>query len=151
MDERLGEIEQGARRLDSARRSTSLPTSPRLACSSASTPMARCRSIAAMSVPRTNSRRRTGQDADGETAGRRQDGAEAGAPVGQRAVITIGGRPSEPEEDEDDAVKPLPERLVVELTAHRTLALRDAVANNPRRHDGAAAQARRRHLPAHRR
>mgnify|MGYP000846978639 FL=1 len=72
-----------------------------------------------------------GQDADGETAVAGQDGAEAGAPVGQRAVITIGGRPSEPEEDEDDAVKPLPERLVVELTAHRTLALRDAMANNP--------------------
>lgn len=50
----------------------------------------------------------------------------------QRAVITIGGRPSEPEEeDEGDAAKPLPERLVSELTAHRTLALRDAVANNP--------------------
>ena len=29
------------------------------------------------------------------------------------------------------AIKPLPERLVSELTAHRTLALRDAVANNP--------------------
>ncbi len=28
-------------------------------------------------------------------------------------------------------VRPLPERLVSELTAHRTLALRDAVANNP--------------------
>ncbi len=72
-----------------------------------------------------------GRDADGETAVAGQDGAEAGASVAQRAVITIGGRPSEPEEDEDDAVKPLPERLVVELTAHRTLALRDAVANNP--------------------
>src|SRR5690606_21397684 len=49
-------------------------------------------------------------------------------PTGQRAVITIGGRPAEPEEDEDDGVKPLPERLVIELTAHRTLALRNAVA-----------------------
>src|SRR3546814_4393194 len=47
----------------------------------------------------------------------------------QRAVITIGGQ-TEPEEDEDDVVKPLPDRLVTELTAHRTLALRDAVANN---------------------
>ena len=27
--------------------------------------------------------------------------------------------------------KPLPDRLVTELTAHRTLALRDALANNP--------------------
>ena len=48
----------------------------------------------------------------------------------QRTVITIGG--DQPEDDgDDDAIKPLPERLVSELTAHRTLALRDAVANNP--------------------
>jgi ParB family chromosome partitioning protein len=49
-------------------------------------------------------------------------------------VISMGGetRVSEDDEDEGDAIKPLPERLVIELTAHRTLALRDAVANNPR-------------------
>jgi ParB family chromosome partitioning protein len=41
-------------------------------------------------------------------------------------------RAGEDDEDEGDAAKPLPERLVIELTAHRTLALRDAVANNPR-------------------
>ena len=35
------------------------------------------------------------------------------------------------EEDDDDAVRPLPDRLVTELTAHRTLALRDAVACHP--------------------
>src|ERR1700726_1980094 len=36
------------------------------------------------------------------------------------------------EEDEhDDAIRPLPDRLVMELTAHRTLALRDAVASHP--------------------
>ena len=29
------------------------------------------------------------------------------------------------------AIKPLPERLVMELTTHRTLALRDALAGNP--------------------
>jgi ParB family chromosome partitioning protein len=45
-------------------------------------------------------------------------------------VITVGGEAS-PAEDEDDAIAPLPERLMLELTAHRTLALRDAVANNP--------------------
>ena len=49
----------------------------------------------------------------------------------QRAVITVGGQPTEPEDEEDDTVKPLPDRLLMELTAHRTLALRDAVANNP--------------------
>ncbi|MBN8968081.1 MAG: ParB N-terminal domain-containing protein [Rhizobiales bacterium] len=58
------------------------------------------------------------------------DGGDASAV--QRAVITIGGQPAEPEEDEDDSLKPLPERLVIELTAHRTVALRNAVAENPR-------------------
>ena len=40
---------------------------------------------------------------------------------------------AEPVEDDedDDTVKPLPDRLVTELTAHRTLALRNALANDP--------------------
>jgi ParB family chromosome partitioning protein len=58
------------------------------------------------------------------------EGGESSSPAVQRAVITIGGQ-AEPEEDEDDTIKPLPDRLVSELTAYRTLALRDAVANNP--------------------
>jgi ParB family chromosome partitioning protein len=52
----------------------------------------------------------------------------------QRAVITIGGAPasSDPESaEEDDTIRPLSDRLVTELTAHRTLALRDALANDP--------------------
>jgi ParB family chromosome partitioning protein len=59
---------------------------------------------------------------------------DADSSEGRAAVISMGGepRPSEDDEDEGDAMKPLPERLVIELTAHRTLALRDAVANNPR-------------------
>ncbi|OJV29290.1 ParB/RepB/Spo0J family partition protein [Sphingomonas sp. 67-36] len=68
-------------------------------------------------------------ESDGET------GAEAAGdpaePVVQRAVITIGGQPAEPDDDDDGVIKPLPERLVVELTAYRTLALRNAVAENP--------------------
>ena len=50
----------------------------------------------------------------------------------QRAVITIGGSsgPSA-DEQEEDGVKPLAERLMTELTAHRTLALRNAVASSP--------------------
>ena len=43
----------------------------------------------------------------------------------QRAVITVGGVP-DPEagtSDEDDAIRPLSDRLMAELTAHRTLAL----------------------------
>jgi ParB family chromosome partitioning protein len=56
--------------------------------------------------------------------------AEPASPAVQRAVITIGGQ-AEIGEEEDDAIKPLPDRLVSELTAYRTLALRDAVASNP--------------------
>lgn len=69
-----------------------------------------------------------------------EDGPDENAPMdadhgaSHSSVINMGGetRPTEDEEDEGDAIKPLPERLVIELTAHRTLALRDAVANNPR-------------------
>ncbi|WP_067219128.1 ParB/RepB/Spo0J family partition protein [Stappia indica] len=67
--------------------------------------------------------------ADASEAGGHAD--QSDGPAGQRAVITIGGQSAEPEEDEDDGVKPLPERLVIELTAHRTLALRNAVAEHP--------------------
>jgi ParB family chromosome partitioning protein len=59
---------------------------------------------------------------------------ESRTPAIQRAVITIGGQPAPAaveEDDEEDGIKPLPERLVTELTAHRTLALRDAVASHP--------------------
>ena len=35
------------------------------------------------------------------------------------------------EEEEDDGLKPLSDRLVIELTAHRTLALRNALAQDP--------------------
>jgi ParB family chromosome partitioning protein len=65
---------------------------------------------------------------NGETEGQ---SSNPDAPVVQRAVITIGGQPVEAGDEEDDAIKPLPDRLITELTAHRTLALRDAVANNP--------------------
>lgn len=52
-------------------------------------------------------------------------------PAVQKAVITIGGQPVEPEDDEDEMIKPLPDRLLTELTAYRTLALRNALADNP--------------------
>jgi ParB family chromosome partitioning protein len=66
---------------------------------------------------------------------------EGGAPAAtadadgdvQRKVITLGGaaQPGPEAEEEDDAIKPLPERLMTELTAHRTLALREAVGCDP--------------------
>jgi ParB family transcriptional regulator, chromosome partitioning protein len=34
-------------------------------------------------------------------------------------------------EEEDDTIRPLPDRLITELTAHRTLALRDALGQDP--------------------
>ncbi|MBV9840644.1 MAG: ParB/RepB/Spo0J family partition protein [Sphingomonadaceae bacterium] len=47
------------------------------------------------------------------------------------AVITVGGQ-TEPDEGEDDgALKPLSEKLVTELTAAKTVALRDAVGRDP--------------------
>jgi len=46
-------------------------------------------------------------------------------------VVTVGAPSAAPEEEEDDGIKPLPDRLVMELTAFRTLALRDAVAEHP--------------------
>lgn len=67
-------------------------------------------------------------DAEPDGATESEEGRDA-APV-RRATITIGAQTSEPDEDDGDAIKPLPERLVIELTAHRTLALRNAVAEN---------------------
>jgi ParB family transcriptional regulator, chromosome partitioning protein len=73
-----------------------------------------------------------GVDAGPESAvgGEAADGEDVKVAV-PRAVITVGGVSAEPEDDEDDAIKPLPDRLITELTAHRTLALRDAMANHP--------------------
>ena len=67
-----------------------------------------------------------------ETEGLETDTEVGSAPSvdGTRTVITVGG-PTEPEEEEGDVIRPLPDRLVTELTAHRTLALRDAVARRP--------------------
>ena len=66
-----------------------------------------------------------------EPDGEASEGDQPDTPAVQRAVITIGGKPAEPEDDEEDGIKPLPERLVIELTAHRTLALRNALAEHP--------------------
>ncbi|KRR25241.1 DNA-binding protein [Bradyrhizobium lablabi] len=58
--------------------------------------------------------------------------ANGTASPAQPTAITVGGASTEvAEEDEDDIAKPLPDRLVTELTAHRTLALRNALAEHP--------------------
>ncbi len=66
-----------------------------------------------MSVFRTGNRRRP----------------PSGAPSSLRVVSRSVLMPTE--EDDDGALKPLPERLVMELTAHRTLALREAIGRSP--------------------
>ncbi|WP_137387903.1 ParB/RepB/Spo0J family partition protein [Rhodoligotrophos defluvii] len=75
---------------------------------------------------------------DEVAAGSEDDDADGASPEGgedgnvQRAVITVGGASAETDEDDEaETIRPLPDRLVSELTAHRTLALRDAVATNP--------------------
>lgn len=67
---------------------------------------------------------------EGDDDGGSEGDAATGVGAVQRTVISVGGEPA-PQDEEDDAIKPLPERLVIELTAHRSLALRDALANNP--------------------
>jgi len=61
----------------------------------------------------------------------------ATADVGDRTDEIDGESPQEESEEdaiepqEDDGLKPLPDRLVTELTAHRTVALRNAVGEDP--------------------
>jgi ParB family transcriptional regulator, chromosome partitioning protein len=67
-----------------------------------------------------------GQGADTQST----EGKAAGTSV-QRAVVSVAGGAADTEQDDEDGTKPLPDRLITELTAHRTLALRDALAENP--------------------
>ena len=59
------------------------------------------------------------------------EGQESGVFTAQQTVISVAGSAAETEEDEEDVTRPLPDRLITELTAHRTLALRDALAESP--------------------
>lgn len=69
-------------------------------------------------------------EADGET-----DPADEAAIATQAedddAGAAEGGEPPADEPEEDDGIKPIPDRLMTELTAHRTLALRHALGENP--------------------
>jgi ParB family chromosome partitioning protein len=63
------------------------------------------------------------------------DGSPGTGSAARPTLITVGGIAGSPDAeagDEDDGIKPLSERLVTELTAHRTLALRDALAGDPK-------------------
>jgi ParB family chromosome partitioning protein len=67
-----------------------------------------------------------------EAGGEAPQAGGAELPV-QRSVISAGAAPNPDAEtpEEDDAIRPLSDRLIAELTAHRTVALRDALANEP--------------------
>ena len=70
-----------------------------------------------------------GQGADASGSAWQPTAASSGG-----TIITLGGQPigADLSDDEDDgALKALPERLVMELTAHRTLALREAIGRSP--------------------
>ena len=64
------------------------------------------------------------EDADGDESDRRRMTS-----VGQESHTEDDDAVDEP--DEDDGNRPLSDRLLTELTAHRTLALREAVASDP--------------------
>jgi ParB family transcriptional regulator, chromosome partitioning protein len=59
------------------------------------------------------------------------DGEESDGSGVQRTAISVAGSAADTEDDEEDTARPLPDRLIAELTAHRTLALRDALAESP--------------------
>jgi len=73
-------------------------------------------------------------DAEGQGPDGRASAYQLPAGTSAATVITSGGQPFStglPEDEDDGALKPLPERLVIELTAHRTLALREAIGRSP--------------------
>ena len=67
--------------------------------------------------------------AEGQNDG--TNGANADVSDGATVTLAEQAAPIGGDDDEDEAIKPLPDRLVSELTAERTLALRDALANAP--------------------
>ncbi|PZU06100.1 ParB/RepB/Spo0J family partition protein [Sphingomonas sp.] len=73
----------------------------------------------------------TGEEQDGTVIADHERHADDIGP----AIVSVGGAPGteEPgeEDEQDDLLRPLPDRLVTELTTHRTLALRNAVALHP--------------------
>jgi ParB family transcriptional regulator, chromosome partitioning protein len=69
-----------------------------------------------------------------EDAGESSAGTAArpnGASATHRPPSSAPGQPPTESDDEDEGFRPLSDRLMTELTSHRTLALREAVANDP--------------------
>src|ERR1700747_686619 len=57
-----------------------------------------------------------GQGSDASSS----DGQESGGSGVQRTAISVAGTAAETEDDDEDAARPLPDRLITELKAHRT-------------------------------
>ena len=75
-----------------------------------------------------------GSEAVGQGADVGVSGWQTSAVSSAGTVITSDGQPigaDLSDDEEDGALKPLPERLLMELTAHRTVALREAVGRSP--------------------
>jgi len=68
----------------------------------------------------------TQPEADAES-----DGVETASQDLAEAPGTSSQSAEEREEDEEQGIRPIPDRLMTELTAYRTLALRDALAQDP--------------------
>ncbi len=74
-----------------------------------------------------------GDEADAPVAGRgadREDDVGSSDPAGSN-VVSINAASGGDEDEDGEILKPLPDRLVAELTAWRTLALQDAFAQEP--------------------
>jgi len=71
--------------------------------------------------------------AGGDAIGTENAGGSDGA--FKRVVFTVGGEPAPAglpvTEPEEEGERPIPERLMTELTTHRTMGLREALANDP--------------------
>ncbi|MBM3655055.1 MAG: DNA-binding protein, partial [Alphaproteobacteria bacterium] len=79
----------------------------------------------------------SGADVDGAdeglspALGKRAGGANSASGAKPASAAASGAGAVADAESDEDALKPLSERLAMELTAHRTLALREALANDP--------------------
>ncbi len=72
-----------------------------------------------------------GQGVDGSVSSSAYAQASHSGAIITSAGQAIGATAGLPDDEDDGVLKPLPERLIMELTAHRTLALREAIGRSP--------------------
>jgi len=123
VDQRLGEIETALARFDDR------PVRYDPACIARAGVFVSIDSDGNLLIERGYVRPEDEISADGETGEDDPQDQRDGAVM--RTKITIGGEPDCETAEEDEGIRPLSDRLVTELTAHRTLALRNALANAP--------------------